>query len=182
MISIAILVQCVVLNVSRQLQHAVRACAERFSHISSDQACVSQSCPELAGEAVDYLEDSDDTGLEAPASQLVILAVDETPDAEHLEHLKSALAEVLVWDSFLCIYTNPTLCRLLFFSQALLMPQYSVDCAPVVLIQPLCASSLMAAPYDRGRRCQIGCHGTCLLQCASTTLALLGLQSLEVCL
>ncbi len=62
--------------------------------MTTDQVCVSQSCPELAGEAVDYLENSDDSGLEAPPSQLVILAVDETPDAEHLEHLKTALAEV----------------------------------------------------------------------------------------
>lgn len=53
-----------------------------------------QSCPELAGEAVDYLESSNADSLEAPPSQLVILAVDETPDADHLEHLKSALSEV----------------------------------------------------------------------------------------
>ena len=53
-----------------------------------------QSCPELAGEAVDYLETSDSDGLEAPPPQLVILAVDETPDAEHLEHLIAVLAEV----------------------------------------------------------------------------------------
>ena len=44
---------------------------------------------------MDYLEGSDSDSLEAPPAQLVILAVDETPDAEHLEHLKAALTEVL---------------------------------------------------------------------------------------
>ena len=43
---------------------------------------------------MDYLESSDSDGLEAPPPKLIILAVDETPDAEHLEHLKAAVGEV----------------------------------------------------------------------------------------
>jgi hypothetical protein len=54
-----------------------------------------QSCPELASEAVDYLDaSSGNGGLDGQPAPIVILAVDTTPDSEQLEALKAALVEV----------------------------------------------------------------------------------------
>ena len=56
-----------------------------------------QSCPELASEAVDYLEARTGNGsLAALSAPIIVLAVDTTPAAEQLEALKAALVEVLI--------------------------------------------------------------------------------------
>ena len=52
-----------------------------------------QSCAELAGEAVDYIERP--AAHDSQPAVVVILAVDTTPDAADLEAVKTALIEVL---------------------------------------------------------------------------------------
>lgn len=54
-----------------------------------------QSCPELAGEAVDYVEATPGPGVQgSQPAPILILAVDTTPDAADLEAVKTALVEV----------------------------------------------------------------------------------------
>lgn len=54
-----------------------------------------QSCPELAGEAVDYEEFSVGDGLDVPASPVLLLALDQTLSAEHFDHVKDSIAKVI---------------------------------------------------------------------------------------
>ena len=54
-----------------------------------------QSCPELASEAVDYVEaNTGNAGLDTSPPPIIVLALDTTADAEQLEALKAAIVEV----------------------------------------------------------------------------------------
>ena len=53
-----------------------------------------QSCPELAGEAVDYLEARPGThGLDVPPAPILLLAIDTTPNTDALAALQAILIE-----------------------------------------------------------------------------------------
>lgn len=53
-----------------------------------------QACPELACEAVEFVEPAAGAGLEAPPAPLMLLAVDATLDAPDLAALQAALLDV----------------------------------------------------------------------------------------
>ena len=63
--------------------------------VSGELLCNMQSCPELASEAVDYVEaTTGGAGLGSLPPPIVILALDTTAEAEQLEMLKAATVEV----------------------------------------------------------------------------------------